>query len=286
MHNDGLFIPPATDRLSAEMERLSGQGAPLKKDGRAASPEEIKKTAQEFEALFINYLLKTMQDTVGESDLFGKGLGAESYRDMMYQELSRRLAQSGGIGLAKKVIESLHGNSETAGPNPGPLRSDPVAPLWRPNLSTPPPDPGPVPLPAGEPETDADEGFLRPVQGRQTSGYGVRAHPIGQHKHFHRGVDLAAPKGSPILAARSGRVVFSGYQKGYGNTVVIDHEDGYRTRYAHLQRIEVAAGDHIHKGHALGRVGQSGRATGPHLHFEISRNNVPVDPRDLLYNKS
>ena len=91
MHGNGLLVPPVTDRLSGEVERLSATWGALKKPEGSDSAEAVKKAAQEFESLFVNYLIKTMQDTVGESGLFGQGLGAESYRDMMFQELSRRL---------------------------------------------------------------------------------------------------------------------------------------------------------------------------------------------------
>lgn len=99
---------------------------------------------------------------------------------------------------------------------------------------------------------------------------------------FHQGIDLAVPKGSPVWATADGEVVFAGRDGRYGRTVVIDHGGGYRTRYAHLKKIETERGKQVRRGDVVGRVGASGRASGPHLHYEVIRNGVPLDPRPYL----
>ena len=119
---------------------------------------------------------------------------------------------------------------------------------------------------------------LRLPEGRVTSSFGWRADPIAGNRRFHRGVDVAAAYGTEVEAAAPGRVEFAGTQRGYGKTIVVEHEDGVRTRYAHLSEIAVARGETVAAGAVVGRVGQSGRATGPHLHFEVQRDGRTVDP--------
>ncbi|MBA3438771.1 MAG: peptidoglycan DD-metalloendopeptidase family protein [Pyrinomonadaceae bacterium] len=125
-----------------------------------------------------------------------------------------------------------------------------------------------------------------PVQGRITSQFGTRRDPLnGSHKH-HQGMDIAAPLGTPIGAAATGTVIFAGRQGGYGNTVVIEHADGKRTRYAHAQQLYVTPGDHVRGGQTIATVGSTGRSTGPHLHFEVLENNQHIDPLSTLANDS
>ena len=94
-------------------------------------------------------------------------------------------------------------------------------------------------------------------------------------------MDLRAAYGEPIGAADAGTVVFAGEQRGYGQTVVVEHTGGVRTRYAHLSSLMTEAGAEVKAGEAIGRAGRSGRATGTHLHFEVTQNGHPVDPHSL-----
>ncbi len=126
----------------------------------------------------------------------------------------------------------------------------------------------------------ASGAVTRPVQGRITSDFGVRRDPFHGRRRSHRGVDLSAPLGAPVVAARTGTVRFAGERGGYGNLVIVDHGGGLETWYAHLDRIDVRAGSRIAAGRDLGTVGQTGRATGPHLHFEVREHGVAVDPGD------
>jgi len=111
-----------------------------------------------------------------------------------------------------------------------------------------------------------------------SSAYGWREDPFTGLTRFHGGVDLRAAYGQAVPAAADGRVVAAADEDAYGLSVVIEHETGVRTRYAHLSAIEVAVGDSIQQGQEIGRVGQSGRATGPHLHFEVIQDGRRVDP--------
>lgn len=117
---------------------------------------------------------------------------------------------------------------------------------------------------------------------RVSSRFGMRRHPIHGDVRMHTGLDLAAPIGTPVSAAAAGRVVAAGSRGGYGLTVDVEHGDGLLTRYAHLDRIEVARGDRLAAGQRLGTVGMTGTVTGPHLHLEVREHGQAVDPADWL----
>lgn len=117
-----------------------------------------------------------------------------------------------------------------------------------------------------------------PVPGVESSGFGWRRDPIHKRDKFHKGTDFRADRGTPVYVAGAGVVAFTGRQTGYGNVIYVDHGGGVVTRYAHLSRIEVKTGAAIPAARQIGRVGATGRATGPHLHFEIRLDGRAVDP--------
>ncbi len=117
-----------------------------------------------------------------------------------------------------------------------------------------------------------------PTDGPATSGFGYRTHPILGTRRLHAGIDIPAPVGQAIYAVADGTVVSAGVRGGYGNVVVIDHHDGLQSVYAHQSRMAVAAGDRVRASDVIGAIGSTGLSTGPHLHFEIRRAGVPVDP--------
>jgi murein DD-endopeptidase MepM/ murein hydrolase activator NlpD len=121
-----------------------------------------------------------------------------------------------------------------------------------------------------------------PVAQSESSGFGWRNDPITHSPKFHAGSDLRGKYGTPVLAAGDGLVHFTGFQSGYGNIVYIDHGGGVITRYAHLQRIHAKKGQLISAGTKLGEVGATGRATGPHLHFEVRLDGRAVDPTTAM----
>lgn len=119
--------------------------------------------------------------------------------------------------------------------------------------------------------------------GRLTDGFGDRHNPFGGYgSEFHAGQDIATNYGTPVVATANGVVAFAGAQSGYGQVVVIDHGGGLTTRYGHLSHIDVEMGQNIKRGELVGKVGSTGRSTGPHVHYEIRINDEPIDPIPYL----
>jgi murein DD-endopeptidase MepM/ murein hydrolase activator NlpD len=128
----------------------------------------------------------------------------------------------------------------------------------------------------------ADAPSLWPIEGRVASSFGEREDPINGEGAFHPGIDIDAPYGTPVRAGGDGDVTGASMGSGYGREVVIDHGHDLRTVYGHLSAIAVLPGQHVTRGEVIGYVGQSGRATGPHLHYEVRVHNVPVNPHKYL----
>ena len=149
--------------------------------------------------------------------------------------------------------------------------------------------------------------FHAPLMGVKTSGYGTRIDPFVNEETFHGGVDIAAEEGRIVRAARSGKVIYANISNdeqapsgahasadeqapdnaqassGYGNLIILEHEFGYYTFYGHLKEISVDKEETVETGQALGKVGMTGKTTGPHLHFEIRRYNKPLNPEDIPF---
>ena len=123
---------------------------------------------------------------------------------------------------------------------------------------------------------------LWPVRGHITAGFGDRLDPFNGEGTFHAGVDISTEFGNPVLAAADGFVVAVGQQSGYGRVVVVDHGAGITTWYAHLSRFRAYLGQSVQRGEVVGYVGSSGRATGPHLHYEVRLQDTPVNPWRFL----
>ena len=122
-----------------------------------------------------------------------------------------------------------------------------------------------------------------PVEGTLEGGFGGRRNPFGGPGYeFHTGQDIEAPWGAPVVAGASGSVSFVGWQNGYGQLVIVDHGGGLTTRYGHLSHIDVELGQTVSRAQLLGKVGSTGRSTGPHLHYEVRINDQPVNPLQYL----
>jgi murein DD-endopeptidase MepM/ murein hydrolase activator NlpD len=133
---------------------------------------------------------------------------------------------------------------------------------------------------------DGDQGasgMMWPVSAPITSGFGLRVHPILRFARMHRGIDFGAERGAPVYAAADGQVSRAGWAGGYGRQVRLVHGDGIATSYSHLSRIVAEGGTMVHKGQLIGYVGSSGLSTGPHLHYEVYRGGIAVNPLSVRF---
>lgn len=242
--------------------------------GKDEARAELRKAVADFEALFINQMLKTMRETVNKGDLFNGGNGEEIYTSLLDAELSRVMAQAGGIGLGDILLRDFDFTSAEPLPLDKSLPLRAYSPARAPEARMP-----------FAPEAPAREmEFLFPVRGdaKVSSGFGMRTDPITGEERFHHGIDIAAAEGAPVFPAAPGRVVFSGWKGGYGNFVEVLHDDGHVTRYGHNAENLVKAGDRVDSSRPLAYVGSTGRSTGPHLHFEVLMNGIALNP-DTFY---
>jgi murein DD-endopeptidase MepM/ murein hydrolase activator NlpD len=260
---------------------------------------KIREVAQEFESLLLLQMIKQMRQTFLEEPSDNEGFGSQTMTETVDVELAKSLARQGGLGLADSIERSLAQAAGAAGGPPGPVdgstKSVAVPTRRRPDVAaaavagrtasalgrTPSLDaatPAPASsIGAGQDASDAPELAL-PLPDRVSSAFGWRVDPFHGLKRFHAGMDIAAAYGRPVPVAASGRVIEAGVRGGYGMTVVVDHGAGVHTRYAHLSEVSVEVGQELAPSEVVGRVGQSGRATGPHLHFEVALNGRKVDP--------
>ena len=125
--------------------------------------------------------------------------------------------------------------------------------------------------------------YIRPIYGGRISSYfGYRNAPNAYATTYHRGIDLATPTGTSVMASCGGTVIQAGWSGSYGYMVLIQHPAGMQTRYAHLSRINVSVGQTVSQGDVIARSGNTGNSTGPHLHFEIIQNGTPVNPLNYI----
>lgn len=218
-------------------------------------PQEIARQAEE---LFARTLLKEVRKAMPEGGMLGGGQEGGMWDDLLDEELAKRIADTGGLGVGDQILRLL-GDGGGPGPTPQPLHRPHAYPSHR----------------AGTHDHTVTEG-------RISSTFGTRADPIHGRRKMHAGIDIAAPSGTPIRALRDGEVTFAGRSGGYGNLVVIDHGDGLESRYAHASRLGVKPGQRVEAGEELATVGATGRATGAHLHLEVRRDGRAVDPMPFL----
>ena len=227
-------------------------------------PESIAAAAREFESLMLEQMMKSMRATVSKSGLADGGFGGGVFEEMLDAEYARVATTKGGIGLAGLIARQMGAEPEPWLAGSAPPAAHGVA-LRR--LTGRPSGPGE---------------WLMPTQGSVSSEFGLRRLTPEVAPRLHAGVDIAAPAGTPIRAARAGTVEFAGPKSGYGRTVIIDHGRGISTLYAHARELLVEAGTPVKAGAEIARVGSTGRSTGPHLHFELRRGGRAVDPSPFL----
>ena len=265
----------------------------------ASERERLTALASEFESMLLLQMLKEMRkagswDTDGDADT----LGAETLFETLDVELAKHLANAQTLGLRKELLRAF---DHKYGTGPSQEGLPPMAESHEVGLGgsfssvasgfsrTPDTAAGASATVALAPiqpssalviehfDNDGMDELTRP-SGKVTSAFGWRTDPFKGTNKFHGGIDVRAAYGQDVASAGAGRVVSSGDERGYGTTIVVEHADGVRTRYAHLSAALVKTGDAVAAGQVLGRAGRSGRATGPHLHFEVTVNGERVDP--------
>jgi len=230
--------------------------------------KSLKSLAREFESLFIQQMLAVMREGMGEDGLFEGNTGQDTYSAMMDQALAQALASKGGLGIAEPLYRQLKAMEEASQRRAAGVDL-PAAEV--PALGT----QGNL----DEPSVSPSSGLLGELaENRISSGLGWRRDPFDGEWRFHRGVDFALEAGAPVRSVNAGKVVFSGEQGGFGNTVVVESADGTKIRYAHLKELSVRTGEEVEEGASLGAVGSTGRSTGPHLHVEVENHGRLVNP--------
>ena len=199
------------------------------------------------------------------STIFLKGVTLQKYKDV-----------EGRLIAAQQAKEDKKKNKEKE-------KEKPEKPPKGAKGSAPPPPPPPQDDDdGGRSAAYSGAGFAYPVRyAGVSSPFGNRFHPVLKRYILHTGVDLVA-KYVPLRAAKAGVVTFAGNMSGYGKIIIIRHDNGYETRYAHLSVISTNVGEHVNQGDLIGKTGNSGRTTGAHLHFEIRQNGVPKNPMKYL----
>jgi murein DD-endopeptidase MepM/ murein hydrolase activator NlpD len=235
-----------------------------------------RQTARQFEALLLNQLTTALHATSSEDeDSVFSNTGADMYKQMFSEQVAKIMAENGGIGIADTILRQLRDKAAT--PAPALERALQAAQAVQKETAA-------DRLPALQINAISDEPttWQAPVAGRITSNFGVRVDPISGEQRQHHGIDIAAPRGTPIGAAAAGTVVFAGRRGGYGNTVIVEQADGRQALYAHAEQLLVNVGDRVEMGQVIATVGSTGRSTGPHLHFEVRENGQPVNPSSVL----
>lgn len=243
-----------TAKISAQYQNLQRAQELNKKSDPSAFAKDIEK-------VFLNELLKVMlQETE-----FGKDRTVSMYLPVFTEEMAKDFAEK-GVGIGEFFLN-----------NPG------VQKLFQNGDA----DKAPIKQGGAQPNSDNqsktisnDNEFKLPLDEklRISSRFGVRSDPFTGKTRMHNGIDIPMPEGTPIMPAADGRVVFSGDKGGYGKTVVIYHENGFLSIYAHNSSNLVKEGDLVDKNTKIALSGSTGRSTGPHLHFEVRRDGAPVNP--------
>lgn len=256
------------------LQRARTQAAPRDEAGPGSERDRLMRVAQEFESMLMLQMLKEMRKAGSwddEDEKESSGFGAQTMFETIDQELAGHLARVQGLGLGKQLLEALEKMHPEGKTKPdGSIRIGESINLGGSKEQDP-----PYLAPASAPA-------LEIPGGKVTSEFGWRADPFHGAAKFHRGIDIRAAYGQDVPTAAPGRVISAGTEGGYGQTVVVEHAGGVRTRYAHLSTTLVTPGEEVREGQVVGRAGHSGRATGTHLHFEVmTASGKPLNPEQF-----
>lgn len=216
-------------------------------EGRAAAVRELQ-------LVFFTQLIEAMRRTVPDGSLLPQFPGKEVYEGLFDRELAQALVTGDPLGMEAQLASVEAASAGGSAPEDRRVARAP------------------------RDTTNAAESVVAPVVGQVSSPYGPRHDPISGRRNMHRGIDFAAAPGTPVRAVAAGRVVASGWSGSAGRRVIVEHPGGYRTVYAHAGRTLVRTDDAVVAGQVISTVGSTGRTTGPHVHFEVHRDGVALDP--------
>ncbi len=252
------------DLVANSINNTSNFGIDIREIENLDKEEKIKRIAIQFEQILLENLLKEAfkeEDDEESSNLFGGSFN--TLKDFKTMMLSQYFSERGGLGyqdvIERQIKEKLL--NETNSPNMKKIKES--MNFIRDNELE-------LPVPPS----------------KITSPFGYRIDPIDGEKRFHAGIDLRAKVGTPVKSIMSGEVAFSGWKRGYGNLVVIRHDNGIETKYAHNSKLMVKEGDRVRTGDIIALSGSSGRSTGPHLHFEVIRDGKVINPIKFFKEKN
>lgn len=259
------------DNSNALLDSLKG----LKGKGGAENEAQMKKAAQQFESFFVSQIFDSIQKAVPENEFLGGGNEQSIFQSMFIEEVTKQGAEHGpGMGIAAAILKQMKG------PQCVPTVADPALAGVEKAAD--------AHEHADEPKSlealphDPAEEVSEPIAAEITSEFGTRRDPItGRHRH-HSGVDLAVPMRTPLYAPEEGKVIFSGVKGGYGKAVILEHASGLTTLYAHNDQNTVQLGQSVKAGELIGFSGSSGRSTGPHLHVEVRKEGVALNPEKYV----
>ena len=267
-------VAQAQKELTAEKAELEKQREELKK-----TEDELNTKSAEADKLLMD-LVEVSEDLEAMHNQFEKDeedfLDAiarkeQEYNDKVFEEEEASRQASIRASIQASIQESIQESIEES------IRQEAINKATKPTTS------GGSGGSAGSSSNPSNVRWLVPCDyGRVTSPFGYRWHPVTGEWSFHKGVDLSAPKGTPIYATRSGYVTAATWGTTAGNYVSINHEDGYSSIYMHMTHYVVEAGEYVQAGQLIGYVGSTGRSTGPHLHFGISYMGEYVNPMDYI----
>lgn len=229
---------------------------------RPTAAEAPQAVGTALEAMLIKQLISSSGAFKGSG-----AAGSDTVQNLFADTLADAVAKSGGLGLALPVereLRSLQSGTSMAPSAPGAPTAAPSAPTVTPATA------------------QTIHATLADPSAHVSSPFGPRLDPLNGALKQHQGIDIAATAGSPILAAGDGIVVAAGARGGYGQAVEIQHGSGLTTLYGHASQVLVHPGEHVTQGQPIATVGQTGRATGPHLHFEVRQGGHPLNPTRAL----
>lgn len=290
-----------TDTIrQGQIQDVEHMGLDLRGIDAASKEAKIKRIAVQFEEMLINTLIKDAfkEDKEDKESMI---LKSGSMNDLKNMFLSQYIAESGGMGYRGIIEEQIKQmiTNQKEGMTKGVTKSLKDLPIVNSHVPLS-PQISSLLESIGESSTESASksptgvksapaapeilslSIQQPVDAHVSSDFGWRRDPIDGKTRFHNGIDFSIPPNTPVKSVMEGEVVFSGWEKGYGHLVEIKHPDGYTSRYGHNSKLLVKEGEKVRAGTVVARSGSSGRSTGPHLHFEIRKENMALDPEGFL----